>query len=91
MPRINKEDMNARISALLGDRTDDEALNLVTDLNDTFDEFADNTNWHDRYDQNDKEWRTKYMTRFKEGSNNPPANEPDSPDADTIGINDLFK
>lgn len=89
MPRINKEDMNARIKGILGDRTDDEALNLVTDLNDTFDEFADNTNWHDKYDQNDKDWRTKYMARFMEGNNNPPPK--DDPKPDDITINDLFK
>lgn len=54
-----------RLRALVGDRTDDEALTILEVINDK-DESED---WRTRYDELDKEWRTRYAKAFETGTN----------------------
>lgn len=50
------------IVEFLGDRTDDEAIALLETVDN---EGVDTENWKEKYEQNDKEWREKYTSRFK--------------------------
>lgn len=53
---------------IIGENTSDEALSFMDDLTDTFTDFdtrtKDNTNWEEKYKQNDADWRKRYMDRF---------------------------
>lgn len=51
--------------AFVGDRTDDEAISILETIND--DGIDDGEDWHQKHDDNDKEWRERYTARFKEG------------------------
>lgn len=67
--------------AFIGDRTDDEAITILETIND---DGIDAEDWHQKYIDNDKEWRERYTARFKEGgapqSTVPPELEPDPED-----------
>ena len=53
---------------LIGENTSDEALGFMDDLSDTMTDFdtrtKDNTNWQQKYQENDANWRKRYMDRF---------------------------
>lgn len=98
MAVVEKESIMTRLNALIGDRTDDEALSIVEDISDTIDlasgtgmvteEEADR-----RVAEKEEEWRKKYKERFfsgepagegkKEGENK----EPEAPEK----YDDLFE
>ena len=62
------EEMTTSLSAILGERNDDDALAILEDLADTYNDFnsrlADSTDWKNKYDENDREWRKRYRDRF---------------------------
>lgn len=70
MAKLSKTDFMNNLKTILGDRTDDEALKLLEDANDTIsDGGADD--WETKYNEQveankklDLEWRTKYRDRF---------------------------
>lgn len=82
------------IVEFLGDRTDDEAIALLETVDN---EGVDTENWKEKYEQNDKEWREKYTSRFK-SSSAPVAPvapvEPTAPDPEerneSLNLNDLL-
>lgn len=70
-----REEIIAQISARIGDDTSDEAIALIEDVTDTLSDYetrvnGDGTDWKSEYEKNDKEWREKYISRFKSGSDN---------------------
>lgn len=48
--------------------TDDETLKIIEDFTDTINDYenrtADTTNYKEKYETNDKEWRERYRLRF---------------------------
>ena len=68
----SKEDLIAMISQRLGDDNSDDAIALLEDVTDTFNEYEvltkDNIDWKAKYEENDNEWRNKYKERFMTGS-----------------------
>lgn len=74
MAVLNRETFLSRINAILGDRSDDEALSFIEDATDTFDDItskaSDPEDWKKKYEDNDKEWRDKYRKRFFDGASN---------------------
>ena len=85
VPKIKKEVVKMKQStkdallAFIGDRTDDEAISILETIND--DGIEDGEDWHQKYVDNDNEWRERYTARFKEGGTpqptTPPEPEPD--------------
>lgn len=77
-----KESTKNRLTELIGDRTDDVAIEMLELIND--DGVDDDIDWKTKYEENDSEWRQRYTKRFIDG--NPIANntnletdtEPDS-------------
>ena len=71
VPNIKKEVLKMKqvtkdaLLAFIGDRTDDEAINILEVIND--DGIEDAEDWHQKYVDNDKEWRERYTARFKDG------------------------
>lgn len=70
-----REEIMEQLSTRIGDDTSDEAISLIEDITDTLNDFesranGDGTDWKAEYEKNDKEWREKYISRFKNGSDN---------------------
>jgi len=75
MAVVSKEEMLQIVRDLIGDRTDDDAIRIMENAKDTIEEFArmDGGDWKEKYEQNDAEWRRRYMERFN--SSDEPKND----------------
>ena len=66
-----REELLKIVRDYVKDNTDDATLQLLEDVDDTFKDFADKqkdeTDWKAKFEENDKEWRTKYKERFMSG------------------------
>lgn len=74
-----REEILESIRNIVGDSTDDNTLQVLEDVTDTFTDFenktADQTDWKARYKENDEGWRKKYTERFYTGDPSvPPKN-----------------
>lgn len=65
MAKLSKEELLEKIRKYVGDRTDDESIEILEDVNDSFD-TSDSDEWKKKYEENDKMWRDKYISRFFE-------------------------
>lgn len=92
----SKDELISMISARIGEDNSDEALSLLEDVTDTLTDYeaktADSTNWQQKYEENDKEWRNKYKERFMNGSEtiDDEIIEPE-PEPKRYSFEDLFK
>lgn len=97
MAVVEKESIMSRLNALIGDRTDDEALSIVEDISDTIDsasgtgmvteEEADR-----RVAEKEEEWRKKYKERFFSGdSDNGTVGRDEGEDKPLEKFEDLFE
>lgn len=98
----SREALQTRLSAIIGDRADDEALSFIGDTLETYDHLfgrASSTFTQEDIDnavnERDTEWRTRYKNAFLNGpttTQEPPV--PPSPEKDkknnNIKISDLF-
>ena len=84
------------------DLNGDTQLGFLEDLTDTINAGAENMQWKQKYEDNDKEWREKYRRRFMSGGeegtptpNDPPLLEDPEDEATrratTVKIKDLFE
>lgn len=67
-----KEEIIESLKEIFGENaTNDNCLTVIEDITDTISDFetkaSDTTDWHQKYVDNDKEWRNKYLLRFSEG------------------------
>lgn len=60
------EELMNSVRSQVGDSTDDQALSLIEDVQDTLDSLStqNSENWKQKYEENDKQWREKYKSRF---------------------------
>lgn len=61
----------------VGDRDDDESISIIEDFADSRTDWEKPSDWEEKYKTLDKEWRTRYMTRFY--------GKPDGETPDAIG------
>jgi hypothetical protein len=97
----SKDELMDRISTIIGDRTDDDALEFMADFTDTYDSLNNHEGMYtkEQYDNLDASWRQKYKDRFFSGPANDDENEnknnkekdKDKAPAEEITIEDLFK
>lgn len=66
--KLSKEELLEKVKAYVGDRTDDETISLIEDINDSVEVVDDGENWEEKYKALDNEWREKYIARFSEPS-----------------------
>ena len=56
------------IKSRVGDDSSDETIRFIEDISDTLNDYearlGDSTDWKAKYEENDKEWREKYRSRF---------------------------
>lgn len=73
MAKLSKRELIEKIKKYVGDRTDDETIEIIEDISDSIDSSDDE--WKQKYEENDKMWRDKYISRFLEKNED----EPDTP------------
>lgn len=61
MARRTREELVAAFRAYAGDRNDDDTIALVEDISDS---FGDGEDWQAKYEENDRQWRERYLSRF---------------------------
>lgn len=95
MAKYSRDDYLKAIQSLVGDRSDDDTLEIIGNLTDTYDGLHDNSNenWKQKYEDNDKEWRKKYKERFFGGGTGNDDDEPPQaePPKKHYSFADLFK
>lgn len=78
----NKQELLDSLTAMIGEDKNDQAIAFVEDMTDTIDDYEsrvkDSTDWRKKYEENDQQWRSKYISRFKDGVITP--EEPSEPD-----------
>lgn len=63
MAKLSKDELIEKIKKYVGDRTDDETIEIIEDITDSIDS-SDADEWRQKYEENDKMWRDKYVSRF---------------------------
>lgn len=91
MAKLSKDELIEKVKKYVGDRTDDETIEIIEDISDSIDS-SDADEWKKKYQENDKMWRDKYISRFFEKNdeeNEDPTNEDDEKEYNTF--EDLFE
>lgn len=91
MAKLSKDELIEKVKKYVGDRTDDETIEIIEDISDSIDS-SDADEWKKKYEENDKMWRDKYISRFFEKNdeeNEDTTNEDDEKEYKTF--EDLFK
>ena len=65
MAKLSKDELIEKVKKYVGDRTDDETIEIIEDISDTINS-SDADEWKQKYEENDKMWRDKYISRFLE-------------------------
>ena len=63
MAKLSKDELIKKVKNYVGDRTDDETIEIIEDITDSID-TSDADEWKRKYEENDKMWRDKYVSRF---------------------------
>ena len=82
MAKLSKDELIEKVKKYVGDRTDDETIEIIEDISDSIDS-SDADEWKKKYEENDKMWRDKYISRFFEKNadeNEDPTDEDDDDD-----------
>lgn len=89
----SNEEIMTMLKDIIGESTDDNTLSFIEDVSDTLNHYSetasDQTDWKQRYEDNDKEWREKYRNRFFSKPENEP--KPDPEPEKPMKYEDLFK
>ena len=92
MAKLSKDELIEKVRKYVGDRTDDETIEIIEDISDSIDS-SDADEWKQKYEENDKMWRDKYISRFlekKEDELDTPA-EHEEEEKEYNSFEDLFK
>lgn len=63
MAKLSKDELIEKVKKYVGDRTDDETIEIIEDITDSIDS-SDADEWKRKFEENDKMWRDKYVSRF---------------------------
>lgn len=91
MAKLSKDELIEKVKKYVGDKTDDETIEIIEDISDSIDS-SDADEWKKKYEENDKMWRDKYISRFVDKK----VDEPDTPteleeEKEYNSFEDLFK
>lgn len=92
MAKLSKDELIGKVRKYVGDRTDDETIEIIEDISDSIDS-SDADEWKQKFEENDKMWRDKYISRFlekKEDALDPPT-EPEEEEKEYNSFEDLFE
>ena len=98
--KLSKEELLEKVKTYVGDRADDETLEIIEDISDSFEssESAEKieeikTEYESKLANLDNEWREKYKARFfseKDDTGND-GDEADTSDDEKTDYSDLFE
>lgn len=92
MAKLSKDELIEKVKKYVGDRTDDETIEIIEDITDSID-TSDADEWRQKYEENDKMWRDKYVSRFfdkkEEDLETPTEHEEEEKEYNSYG--DLFE
>ena len=98
--KLSKEELLEKVKTYVGDRADDETLEIIEDISDSFEssESAEKieeikTEYESKLANLDNEWREKYKARFfseKDDTGND-VDESDISDEEKTDYSDLFE
>lgn len=74
MAKLSKDELIEKVRKYVGDRNDDETIEIIEDISDSIDS-TDADEWRQKFEENDRMWRDKYISRFLEKKED----EPDTP------------
>ena len=63
MAKLSKDELIEKVRKYVGDRKDDETIEIIEDISDSIDS-SDADEWRQKFEENDKMWRDKYISRF---------------------------
>ena len=99
--KLSKEELLEKVKTYVGDRADDETLEIIEDISDSFEssESAEKieeikTEYESKLANLDNEWREKYKARFfseKDDAENDEDNSDTSDDEEKTDYSDLFE
>lgn len=91
MAVLSFDELIAKIKTKIGEDTSDESIELLEDVTDTFNANNDGEDWKTKYEENDKEWRKKYIDRFSGSGGSEPDDEEEEEGEEKTTFEDLFK
>lgn len=65
MAKLSKDELIEKVRKYVGDRNDDETIEIIEDISDSI-ESSEVDEWKKKYEENDKMWRDRYISRFVE-------------------------
>ena len=88
----SREEILESLRTRFGESTDDDSIAFIEDITDTLTDLetranGDGTDWKEKYETNDAEWRKKYTERFFNGEPLPKEEPKEEPKT----FSDLFK
>ena len=93
MAKLSKDELIEKVKKYVGDRTDDETIEIIEDISDSIDS-PDADEWKQKYEENDKMWRDKYIARFwdkKEEEKLTPSEHEEEEEKEYNSYGDLFE
>lgn len=92
MAKLSKDELIEKVKKYVGDRTDDETIEIIEDISDSIDP-SDADEWQKKYEENDKMWRDKYISRFfeKNAEENEDPTDEDDDEKEYKTFEDLFE
>lgn len=92
MAKLSKDELIEKVRKYVGDRKDDATIEIIEDISDSIDS-SDADEWKQKYEENDKMWRDKYISRFVEKKEDEPdtPTEHDEEEKEYNSFEDLFK
>lgn len=95
----SREEILATFGEMMGERNDDEVINFLEDINDTWSDMdtrilSSGEDWKAKYEESESTWRARYKERFL--NNTPIENEKEIMAEETVSespktFEDLFK
>lgn len=93
MAKLTRNELIEKVRKYVGDRTDDETIEIIEDISDSIDS-SDDDDWKQKFEENDKMWRDKYISRFlekKEDELDTPTEHEEEEEKEYNSFEDLFE
>lgn len=92
MAKLSKDELIEKVRKYVGDRKDDDTIEIIEDISDSIDS-SEADEWKKKYEENDKMWRDKYISRFVEKKEDEPdtPREHDEEEKEYNSFEDLFE
>lgn len=92
MAKLSKDELIEKVRKYVGDRKDDDTIEIIEDISDSIDS-SEAEYWKKKYEENDKMWRDKYISRFVEKKEDEPdtPTEHDEEEKEYNSFDDLFE